>query len=196
VTTVSSRHGMVAQASHLTLELGPGVGFYIAYQIGGLEIATATLMTLTVASMVFGWLVARRIPVLPAVSCLLVIALGGLSLFFADDTFIKVKPTVGKLLFASILSASILLGHPLPRRALDPLLSMTEKGWRVLSWRWVLIAVIFAAGNELAWRTLSSDDWVTVKTVMGPGSILIYYLTTRITARTYWLDEPVSVDPR
>ncbi len=40
--------------------------------------------------------------------------------------------------------------------------------------------------NEMAWRTLSTDAWVTVETIETPASIVCYILITRLTAPRYW----------
>jgi intracellular septation protein len=180
-----------SQVFHLALELGPGLGFFVAYEFAGIGNATGTLIALTAASLVLGWSLARRLPVLPAISCGLVILLGGALLIQADETFIKMRPTIGQLLFATFIAGSVLLGRPIPERALGPMLSLTRRGWVVLSWRWVVIAIALAAVNEAAWRLLSTDDWVTVKLVMGSGGLLIYYTVTRVTARRHWQSRDV-----
>ena len=175
-----------SQVFHLALELGPGLFFFIAFQLVGLIGATAILMALMILTLPLGWITARHLPVLPAVSCVLVLLLGGLSLLFADEVFIKMRPTIGQLLFGLIIAVSIAVGHPLPRRALAPLLKLTTRGWSVLSWRWVVIAIVLAALNEAAWRSLPTEDWVTVKTIMSPGGFMIHYIVTHQTAKRYW----------
>ena len=45
--------------------------------------------------------VLRRIPVMPLVTAVIVLIFGSLTLFFHDETLIKIKPTALYLLFAA-----------------------------------------------------------------------------------------------
>ena len=51
---------------------------------------------------------------------------------------------------------------------------MTDEGWRALSWIWVAMFLTTALANEIAWRSLSTDDWVTFK-VFGITTISLVF---------------------
>ena len=40
---------------------------------------------------------------------------------------------------------------------------MQEEGWQRLTWIWVAMFATSAIANEIAWRTLSTDGWVSFK---------------------------------
>jgi intracellular septation protein len=42
-------------------------------------------------------------------------------------------------------------------------IDLSDIGWQKLSWLWVTMFVVTAIANEIAWRTLSTDGWVTFK---------------------------------
>jgi intracellular septation protein len=148
--------------------------------------ATMAVMVATVVFTLLGIVLERRVPVFPIVTVLLVLTLGGAALVFDDELFIKIKPTVGNFLFATALVIGLLLHPSLLARALTGQVYLTEKGWRVLTIRWVLFALVLAGTNEIIWRTQSTDMWVAFKAGLTPVSIFGYIIITRLTAPTYW----------
>lgn len=77
-------------------------------------------------------------------------------------------------------------------RALDGQVRLTEKGWKVLTIRWVLFAIVLAFTNEIMWRTQDTDTWVAFKASLAPISIFAYIVITRITANAYWQEQKES----
>ena len=171
---------------HMLLELSPVAVFFIANWGWGLMTATAAVMAATVVCVGIGWARERRVPMLGIVTVVMVLALGGLSLFFHDDLFIEIKPTIGKLLFAVALLAGLLLHPTVLERALGSFVFLTDRGWRVLTYRWAGLAVFWAISNEVARRVLSTDDWVTFVSALSILSIASYIIMTRLTAPAYW----------
>jgi intracellular septation protein len=169
-----------------SFEIAPGIIFFIVNYGWGLMWATAAVMVATAVFTFLGIAIEKRIPVFPIVTIILVLALGGATLVFEDELFIKVKPTVGLCLFAIALIVGLLLRPTLLARALEGQVHLTEKGWRVLTTRWVLYALALAVTNELIWRTQGTDTWVAFKASLTPVSILGYIVITRLTAQTYW----------
>ena len=111
---------------------------------------------------------------------------------FEDEIFIKVKPTVGLSLFAIALIIGLLLRPSLLARALNGQVHLTEKGWRVLTVRWVFYALALAVTNELIWRTQDTDTWVAFKASLTPVSILGYIVITRLTVPKYWQKSEIN----
>jgi intracellular septation protein len=93
----------------------------------------------------------------------LVSIFGGLTLFFADTLFLKIKPTVASLLSAIVLGIGLLFGRSLLKLALGSMLELDDRGWRNLTLYWMGVFVVLAIANEIAWRSLSTDGWVTFK---------------------------------
>jgi len=177
---------------HILFEIAPGIIFFIVNYGWDLMMATAAVIIATVVFTSLGFLVERRIPVFPIVTVLLVLLLGGAALMFKDALFIKVKPTVGNLLFAITLIIGLLLRPSLLARALEGQVYLTEKGWKVLTIRWVLFALVIAGANEFMWRTQDTDIWVAFKASLTPVSILAYIVITRLTAPAYWQEPEID----
>jgi intracellular septation protein len=170
----------------MQLEFAPIAVFFLVNWLWGLMAATAAVMAATVLCVALGWRLERRIPVFGIVTVALVVVMGGLTLVFDDADFIKVKPTVGKLLFALALLVGMHLRPSMLERALGTMVFLSARGWRVLHWRWIGLAVMWAGANEVARRVLTTDEWVTFVTVLSIASIVSYIVCTRLTAPAYW----------
>lgn len=176
----------LTQGQKLATDLGPVVVFFAVNWLAGLMAATAAIMVATVAAIAVGYAVERKVPMLPAITCGLVLVFGGLTLILQDETFIKMKPTIVKLLLAAVFVGSVFVGRNLPKAVLSGQLHLTELGWRRLAFAWAGIAVGFAIANEAVWRNVDTDTWVTFKTAVAFGSIVAYGLVTHLIARAHW----------
>lgn len=144
-------------------EYGPLLLFFVCNLAFGIMPATAVLVVSTVAAVAWAMLRERRVPWLPVVGAVLVSVFGGLTLAFDDTFFIKIKPTVASLLSASALAIGLLLQRNLLKIVLGSMLELDDRGWRDLTLYWIGVFVVMAVANEIAWRSLSTDGWVTFK---------------------------------
>jgi intracellular septation protein len=148
----------------LLLELGPLALFFAVYSRLGIFAATGVLMAGVVVTLAVSFAMLKRIPVMPLVTAVIVIIFGSLTLFFHDETLIKIKPTALYLLFAAALFAGLALNRPILKVLFDGALHVTEEGWRILTWRWAFFFIGLAVLNEIVWRTQTTDLWVKFKT--------------------------------
>jgi intracellular septation protein len=148
----------------LALDLGPLVLFFFANSYRGIFFATGALMVATVVALAVSYALTRRIAIVPLATAGIVIAFGALTIWLQNEAFIKIKPTLIYVMFASILIAGLATGRPLFEYVLDGAFHMTHEGWRKLTWRWVFFFLGMALANEFVWRTFSTDVWVAVKT--------------------------------
>lgn len=125
--------------------------------------ATGAFMIATIVALIAGWTLERKIPVMPLVSGIFVLLFGGLTLYLADEIFIKLKPTLVNCLFAAILFGGLLFGKPLLKPLFGAAVQLTDRGWRILTIRWAVFFVVLAALNEIVWRGFSTDFWVSFK---------------------------------
>ncbi len=168
----------------LVLEMGPLMVFFLANskptlfaplatwllsdeilagEQGKILAATAVFMVAMVASLLVTFTLTRHLPIMPMVTAVVVLIFGGLTLYFHDATFIKLKPTIVNTLFGLTLLGGLALGKALLPVVLDSVLHLNELGWRKLTLRWGLFFLVLAMLNELVWRTQSDDFWVTFK---------------------------------
>lgn len=177
----------------LLLDFGPLLLFFITYGRSDLLTATGVLVVASVICFAVLWRLERRVPVMPLLNVVLVVIFGGLTLLLADETFIKIKPTLIYGLFALLLAGGRLLGRQPLQIAFGPMLSLTEKGWTLLTWRWAAFFVCLAGINEIAWRILTTDQWVMLKTFGFIPIVLVFALAqTPLMTRYKSTDESES----
>jgi len=147
----------------LALDLGPLVLFFVANARYGIFTATAAFMVAVLAALFVSYAMTRRLPIMPVVTAIIVVVFGGLTLILHDATFIKVKPTIVYGLFGAVLIGGLLFNKPLLGVVFDSLFHLTDEGWRKLTLRWAIFFFALAVLNEIVWRSVSTDAWVTFK---------------------------------
>lgn len=146
------------------LEIGPLLLFFGVYKYYDLMAATLALMIATPISLVIFWFIYKRIATMPLVTGVLVLVFGGLTLYFDDPFFIKIKPTIIYLMFASGLIGGLFFDRPLMKSVLGESVSLTDAGWFKMSLHWGLFFLALAGLNEFVWRSFDTDTWVQFKT--------------------------------
>ena len=68
-------------------------------------------MAAMTASVATGSLIERKISPMPLITGALVLVFGGLTLWLANDTFIKIKPTILYAIFAAVLLGGLAMGR-------------------------------------------------------------------------------------
>ena len=147
----------------LALELGPLGVFFLVNSSRGIYAGTGAFMAATVVALAVSYTIARTVPVMPLVTGVFVLVFGGLTLFLANEVFIKLKPTIVNLTFAAILFVGLRTGRLFIKLVLESALQLTERGWLILTRAWIGYFLVLAAVNEIVWRTTSTDTWVTFK---------------------------------
>ncbi len=146
------------------LELGPLLIFFGIYKYYDLMTATMALMVTTLVSLLIFWFVYKKVAMMPLVTAVLVMIFGGLTLYFDDTFFIKIKPTIIYILFASALLGGLFFKRPLMKSILGQNVQLTDAGWFKMSLHWGLFFLCLAGLNELVWRNFDEGSWVQFKT--------------------------------
>ena len=147
----------------ILIDIGPLAVFFIFYTRSGLQASILPLMIATVIAVLFSYILEKKIPIMPTVGAGIVLIFGGLTIYFDNEVFIKMKPTIINLVFAVILYGGMLIKKPLLKILLGAALKLEEEGWRILTYRWICFFIALAILNEIIWRTQSTDIWVNFK---------------------------------
>ncbi|CAN5313132.1 septation protein A [soil metagenome] len=210
------------QLIKMALELGPLVIFYLGFSFGGRIIAafpqfaaagfddplypaTLLFMVAMVISLGLSWALMRRVAVMPMVTLVVVVVFGGLTFYFHDVNFAKMKPTVINALFGSVLLGGLLFGQSLLRYVFGEVYKLKPEGWTILTLRWGIFFFVLAALNEFVWRGAASylpakeasDLWVNFK-VWGTMPLTIIFAMTQLPVLTKYAlssDEPAPLPP-
>ena len=147
----------------LLIDIGPLAVFFIFYTRSGLQASILPFMVATVIAVLFSYILEKKIPIMPTVGAGIVLLFGGLTIYFDNDVFFKMKPTIINILFAVILYGGILINKPLLKYLLGAALKLEEAGWKILTQRWIGFFIALAVLNEIVWRTQTTDIWVNFK---------------------------------
>ena len=147
----------------LLIDIGPLAVFFIFYTRSGLQASILPFMVATVIAVLFSYILEKKIPIMPTVGAGIVLLFGGLTIYFDNDVFFKMKPTIINVLFAVILYGGILMNKPFLKYLLGAALKLEEAGWKILTQRWIGFFIALAVLNEIVWRTQSTDVWVNFK---------------------------------
>jgi intracellular septation protein len=171
------------------LELGPVIGFFVAYlylkdevfTFGGTEydgfvVATAGFIPVILASMGILWWLTGHISRMQIVTAVLVVVFGGLTVWLNDDRFIKMKPTMVYLLLGGILAIGLLRRQSYLRVVMGELLPMEQDGWMILTKRMTGFFFLLAASNEIVWRTQTTEVWVYFETFVLTGALFFFFI--------------------
>ncbi|EHI49280.1 Intracellular septation protein A [SAR116 cluster alpha proteobacterium HIMB100] len=171
------------------IEYGPLILFFIVNYSTGILWATAALVLATVIALTLSWVLDRHIPMMTLLGGIAVTFFGGLTWVLDDPFYIKIKPTVISLLIAVILIGGQLAGRNPLKAMLGSKLQLSDTGWRQVTWMWAAMFATSAGANELAWRMLSDDGWVTFKLFGLTGiSVVFAMLTIPIMSRHSLVD--------
>ncbi len=147
----------------LLIDIGPLAVFFIFYTRSGLQASILPFMIATIIAVLFSYILEKKIPIMPTVGAGIVLIFGGLTIYFDNEIFFKMKPTIINFLFAIILYGGILIKKPLLKYLLGAALKLEEEGWRILTQRWIGFFIALGILNEIVWRTQSTDIWVNFK---------------------------------
>ena len=147
----------------LLIDIGPLAVFFIFYTRSGLQASILPFMVATVIAVLFSYILEKKIPIMPTVGAGIVLLFGGLTIYFDNDIFFKMKPTIINVLFAVVLYGGILINKPLLKYLLGAALKLEEAGWKILTQRWIGFFIALAVLNEIVWRTQTTDIWVNFK---------------------------------
>ena len=120
-------------------------------------------MVAVVISLGLSRILLKEWPVMPLISAVVVLIFGGMTLYWENEIFIKLKPTIVNTLFGIALLIGLAFGKPLLSIVMGSVFRLTDEGWKKLTFRWALFFFVLAALNEIVWRTQTSDVWVNFK---------------------------------
>lgn len=188
----------------IILEIGPIIMFFLVYgkikdkvfQIAGIEyqgfiIATGLFIPVLLLSILLLWLITGRIARMQIVTAILVVFFGGLTIWFNDDRFFKMKPTIIYLIFGGLLVLGLVRGKSYLEYVMEDMLPMEQKGWIILTTRVSIFFFALAITNEIIWRNMSTSSWVNFKTFGLTGALFLFFVgqTALIKKYTKNIDE-------
>jgi intracellular septation protein len=171
------------------LELGPTLIFFLVYMrikdesfvlggttYSGFIVAALILVPLLLASIAALWWLTGTLSRMQIFVAVMVIFFGGLTAWFNDESFFKMKTTIVYGSFALILGAGLLRGRSLLQWVMVDAFPMKPEGWMILTRRLALMFAALAIANEVIWRTQSTELWVKLETFAMPAVLFLFLM--------------------
>ena len=175
----------------LLFDFFPLVLFFIVYKIWGIYVATGVLIVGSLFQMAYMWFKYKRIEPMHAITFVLVLVFGGLTIILHDVMFLKWKVSIVNWLFAI---AFLLSRFFMKKTLIEHLFNMSAKGktedhnplhhipktvMHKLNWMWTGFFFILGALNLFVVYHFSTSVWVDFKVfgIMGLTVIFIIIQT-------------------
>jgi intracellular septation protein len=159
------------------LELGPTVIFFVIYlwikdetyvyngtEYSGFIVAALVFVPIILTAMGIHWALTRKLNRMQVFTAFMVIFFGGLTAWFNDERFFKMKTTIVYGVFAVLLGIGLAQGRSYLQWIMAGVIPLTTEGWMQLTKRIFVFFIALAVLNEVIWRTMSTDAWVKIET--------------------------------
>lgn len=161
-------------------------------------LATVTVIIATLAQVAWLKLRRRKVDAMLWISLGLVVVLGGATVYFHNETFIKWKPSV--LYWAMGLAlwlSPLLFGKNLLRVLLGEQMQLPDRVWHRLNFAWVAFFALMGLLNLWVAYHFSTDGWVNFKLFGVLGLMLLFTLAQGLYLSRYLKDDdaPASKAP-
>ena len=188
------------------LELGPPIVFFLIYlrirddsfviagtEYTGFIVATLIFVPILLVAMGVLWALTGKLSRMQIFTAFMVIFFGGLTAWFNDERFFKMKTTIVYGFFAAILSIGLLQGRSYLAYVMSEMIPMADEGWMLLTRRLTVFFILLAVANEVVWRTMSTDAWVKIET-FGFPILMFLFLWSQIVALEKYVETDETED--
>jgi len=176
-TTTEAPEKKPAGWQKIAIDFGPLIVFFVSFKMGDIMLATATFMVASVVAMIASKLLFKTIAPMLKVTFVIVMIMGGLTLYLNDETFVKMKLTIVNGLLAAVLLFGLLRGQLYIKMVMEMALEMEDAAWRILTRNYIIFMLVMAVVNEVIWRTQTTDFWVNFKTFGYMGATIVFMMT-------------------
>ena len=185
------------------LEFGPVLAFFVGYLFlresvfeiagrpyEGFIVLTGIFIPVFALASLLMWRLVGRISRIQIFTLVLVVVFGGLTVWLNDERFFKMKSTIVFGLIAALLWIGLARGQSWLEYVMEGLIQLRHEGWMVLTRRLAWFFAGLAVANEIIWRTMSTDVWVTFDTFGQPGAIFVFFMAQAKLIETYMIETP------
>ena len=191
----------------MVLEFGPIILFFIGFSkykdqvftiagtdYSGFIVMTAAFVPLLIVTTGILWALTGKLSKMQLATVVLVIIFGGMSVYFNDERFFKMKPTMIYLLFAGILGVGLLRGQSYLKVVMEEALPLQPAGWMILTRRFCAFFAALAVANEVVWRNFSTETWVDFKTFGLTAALFLFVISQAKVIERYGIAEAPDQD--
>lgn len=185
------------------LELGPTLAFFLIYlrikdetytfagtDYSGFIVAALVFVPILLVAMAILWVLTGKLSRMQVFTAFMVIFFGGLTAYFNDERFFKMKTTIVYGAMAALLGIGLLRGQSYLQFVMEEFLPMQRAGWMIFTKRLAFIFAVLAIANEIIWRTQSTETWVKLETFAFPVVLFLFLWVQIIGLQKYLIEDP------
>ena len=190
-------NGVVKQV----LELGPTLAFFLIYMqirdnrymIAGVDysgfiVAALIFVPILLMSMALLWVLSGQLSRMQMFTAFMVIFFGGMTAYFNDERFFKMKTTIVYSSLAGLLGIGLLRGQSYLKVVMGEMLPMQDAGWMILTRRLCAMFAALAIANEIIWRNMSTDMWVKLETFAMPLALMAFLMAQVFALQRFFIE--------
>ena len=185
-----------------TLELGPTIAFFLIYlwikedvfviagtEYTGFIVAALIFVPILLLAMGVLWWLTGKLSRMQVFTAFMVIFFGGLTAYFNDERFFKMKTSIVYGVMAGLLGIGLLRGQSYLQYVMEEFIPMQQEGWMIFTRRLCFGFAALAVANEVIWRTQSTETWVKLETFAFPIVLMIFIWVQIIGLQRYFIEE-------
>ncbi len=165
--------------------------FFIAYKIYDIYVATAVIIVASIAQVGLFWLKHHRVEKMHLITLVLVVILGGATIFLHNPLFIYWKPTIVNWLFALVFLGSQFIGQKnVLQRMLEEQITLTSQNvWLRLNIAWVAFFIAMGMVNLYVAFNFEENTWVNFKLFGMMGLTIVFVIGQSLYLAQYIMPE-------
>lgn len=158
-------------------------------------LATLVVIAATALQVLFLLMRGKKVDTMLWVSLAIVVTLGGATVWFHSETFIKWKPSVLYWFMGLALWVSqVLFGKNLLRAMMGKQLELPDTVWHRLNTAWVAFFGLMGVLNLYVVFNFSTSAWVNFKLFGFTGLMLVFMVAQGFYLSRYMKNEPDAAD--
>lgn len=168
------------------------------YDVKGIYVATAVMIIASILQVAITWFLTRKVEKSHLITLVLVVVLGGATLWLQNPDFIKWKPTAVNWLFAAaFIGAQLFTDKSLLERMMAEHIQLPVAIWGRLNVAWVLFFVISGLANLYVAFNFPEEVWVNFKLFGLLGLTILFIIGQSVYLSKYITEvTPASKDSK
>jgi len=147
------------------------------YDVKGIYVATAVMIVASILQVTITWLMTRKVEKSHLITLVLVLVLGGATLWLQNPNFIKWKPTAVNWLFAlAFIIAQVFSDKSLLERMMAEHIKLPSTIWFKLNISWILFFIGSGLANLYVAFNFDEATWVNFKLFGLLGLTIIFII--------------------
>lgn len=170
----------------LLFDFLPVLIFFLTFKLYGIYAATVFAILASFLQVSIHWLKYKQFEKMHVITFVLILTLGGATLFFHDPLFIKWKPTGIYWISAIIFLGSQFVGNKtIVQKMMENNITLPTFIWSRLNFAWAVFFVLMGTLNIYIAYNYETNTWVNFKFFGGLGLTVVFVVIQSVYLAKY-----------